>query len=68
MNLANPGWNSLPAVAGWLLPPGMAGAFALLFGPLQFPDRLRQLFYASQEWLPPWVGAEGIERRDSPQP
>src|ERR1019366_6589814 len=40
----------------------MAGAFALLLGPLQFPDRLRQLFQASQEWLPAGVGAEGIER------
>src|ERR1035438_4819519 len=40
-----------------------AGALALLLGPLQFPDRLRQLVYASQKWLPAWVGAEGIERR-----
>jgi hypothetical protein len=63
INLTDAGWNHDQPLQGWPLQPGKAGALALLLGPLQFPDRLCQLFYASQKWLPAWVGAEGIERR-----
>ncbi len=35
---------ALPAFKWWLLPHGLAGACALLLGPMQFSDRLRQRF------------------------
>jgi hypothetical protein len=46
-NLAGPSRNHRQPLQAWLLPPGMAEAFSLLPGPLQLPDGLRQLFYAS---------------------
>lgn len=37
-------WQHIQSFKWWLLPHGMAAACALLLGPLQFSDRLRQRF------------------------
>jgi uncharacterized membrane protein len=37
----DPVWNHYHAFRWWLLPHGLAGACAILLGPLQFSDRLR---------------------------
>src|SRR5712675_1597001 len=39
-----PVWQHYHPFRWWLLPHGMAGACALLLGPMQFSDRLRQRF------------------------
>jgi uncharacterized membrane protein len=39
-----PVWQHYQPFRWWLLPHGMAGACALLLGPMQFSDRLRQRF------------------------
>jgi uncharacterized membrane protein YozB (DUF420 family) len=39
-----PVWEHYHPFRWWLLPHGMAGACALLLGPMQFSDRLRQRF------------------------
>src|SRR5437016_5923129 len=39
-----PVWQHYQPFKWWLLPHGMAGACALLLGPMQFSDRLRQRF------------------------
>jgi uncharacterized membrane protein len=41
---ADPAWQHYHPFRWWLLPHGIAGACALLLGPLQFSDRLRQRF------------------------
>ncbi len=44
INRADPVWQHYKPFRWWLLPHGLAGACALLLGPLQFSDRLRQRF------------------------
>lgn len=44
VNAAHPIWNHYQPIKWWLLPHGLAGACALLLGPLQFSDRLRQKY------------------------
>ncbi len=44
INRADPVWNHYQPFKWWLLPHGLAGACALLLGPLQFSDRLRQRY------------------------
>lgn len=44
INRANPVWQHYHPFRWWLLPHGLAGACALLLGPMQFSDRLRQRF------------------------
>jgi uncharacterized membrane protein len=41
---ADPAWNHYQPFKWWLLPHGLSGACALLLGPMQFFDRLRQHF------------------------
>src|SRR5215472_18706001 len=41
---SNPVWNHYHPFRWWLLPHGLAGACALLLGPMQFSDRLRQRY------------------------
>ena len=41
---AHPAWNHYQPFKWWLLPHGLSGACALLLGPMQFIDRLRQRF------------------------
>ena len=40
----HPAWQHYHPFRWWLLPHGLAGACAILLGPLQFSDRLRQRF------------------------
>jgi uncharacterized membrane protein len=40
----HPAWNHYQVFKWWLLPHGLAGACALLLGPMQFSDRLRRQF------------------------
>src|SRR5512142_348896 len=40
----DPVWQHYQPFKWWLLPHGIAGACALLLGPMQFSDRLRQRF------------------------
>jgi len=40
----NPEWPHIQSFKWWLLPHGLMGACALLLGPMQFSDRLRQRF------------------------
>ena len=40
----HPMWQHYESFKWWLLPHGIAGACALLLGPMQFSDRLRQRF------------------------
>ncbi len=40
----DPIWRHYESFKWWLLPHGIAGACALLLGPMQFSDRLRQRF------------------------
>src|SRR5437763_6883861 len=40
----DPVWQHYHPFRWWLLPHGIAGACAILLGPLQFSDRLRQRF------------------------
>ena len=40
----DPVWQHYQPFKWWLLPHGMAGACAILLGPMQFSDRLRQRF------------------------
>ena len=44
INRGNPVWLHYQPFRWWLLPHGLAGACAILLGPLQFSDRLRQRF------------------------
>jgi uncharacterized membrane protein len=44
INRADPAWQHYQPFKWYLLPHGLAGACALLLGPLQFSDRLRQRF------------------------
>jgi uncharacterized membrane protein len=44
INRADPVWQHYKPFRWWLLPHGLAGACAILLGPLQFSDRLRQRF------------------------
>jgi uncharacterized membrane protein len=44
INRADPVWQHYQPFRWWLLPHGLAGACAILLGPLQFSDRLRQRF------------------------
>jgi uncharacterized membrane protein len=41
---SDPVWQHYQPFKWWLLPHGLAGACALLLGPMQFSDRLRQRF------------------------
>jgi len=43
----HPAWQHYGPFKWWLLPHGIFGAIVLLFGPLQFSDRLRQRFTKS---------------------
>lgn len=43
-NRAHPAWQHYHPFRWWLLPHGLAGACAILLGPMQFSDRLRQRF------------------------
>jgi uncharacterized membrane protein len=44
VNRADPVWQHYKPFRWWLLPHGLAGACAILLGPLQFSDRLRARF------------------------
>jgi len=44
LNRADPVWQHYEPFKWWLLPHGLAGACALLLGPMQFSDRLRQRY------------------------
>jgi uncharacterized membrane protein len=44
INWKDPVWNHYQLFKWWLLPHGLAGACALLLGPMQFSDRLRRRF------------------------
>jgi uncharacterized membrane protein len=44
INRAHPVWEHYHPFRWWLLPHGLAGACAILLGPLQFSDRLRQRY------------------------
>ena len=44
INAADPAWAHYQPFRWWLLPHGLAGACALLLGPMQFSDRLRQRY------------------------
>lgn len=44
VNTKDPMWQHYEPFKWWLLPHGIAGACALLLGPMQFSDRLRQRF------------------------
>jgi len=44
INPRDPEWPHIQPFKWWLLPHGLAGACALLLGPMQFSDRLRQRF------------------------
>ncbi|MBI3476087.1 MAG: DUF2306 domain-containing protein [Acidobacteria bacterium] len=44
INPNHPIWQHYQPFKWWLLPHGVAGACALLLGPMQFSDRLRQRF------------------------
>ncbi len=44
LNRADPVWQHYQPFKWWLLPHGLAGACALLLGPMQFSDRLRQRY------------------------
>lgn len=44
VNRADPVWTHYQPFKWWLLPHGLAGACALLLGPMQFSDRLRQRY------------------------
>src|SRR3954469_12419985 len=43
-NRASPEWAHIAPFQMWLLPHGMAAAFALLLGPFQFSERLRRKY------------------------
>ena len=40
----DPEWSHIHSFKWWLLPHGLMGACALLLGPMQFSERLRQRF------------------------
>jgi uncharacterized membrane protein len=44
VNLKDPVWHHFEPFKWWLLPHGLAGACALLLGPMQFSDRLRRRY------------------------
>lgn len=44
INRADPVWEHYQPIKWYLLPHGLAGACALLLGPMQFSDRLRQRY------------------------
>ena len=44
VNVSAPVWKHYEPFKWWLLPHGLAGACALLLGPMQFSDRLRQKY------------------------
>ena len=44
VNPADPVWHHYEGFKWWLLPHGIAGACALLLGPMQFSDHLRQRY------------------------
>lgn len=44
INRADPAWQHYEPFKWYLLPHGLAGACALLLGPMQFSDRLRQRY------------------------
>jgi len=44
INPGDPVWRHYQPFKWWLLPHGLAGACALLLGPMQFSDRLRQRY------------------------
>jgi len=44
IDLKDPEWPHIQSFRWWLLPHGLTGACALLLGPMQFSDRLRQRY------------------------
>jgi uncharacterized membrane protein len=44
INRADPEWAHIQTFRWWLLPHGLAGACAILLGPMQFSNRLRQRY------------------------
>jgi len=44
INAKDPEWKHIESFKWWLLPHGMAAACALILGPMQFSDRLRQRY------------------------
>ena len=55
----DPVWQHYEPFKWWLLPHGIAGACALLLGPMQFSDRLRQRFSATRCLYPILRGTNG---------
>jgi len=44
INMKDPEWVHISSFKWWLLPHGLAGACAILLGPMQFSERLRKRF------------------------
>jgi len=44
INASDPEWKHIESFKWWLLPHGLAAACALILGPMQFSDRLRQRY------------------------
>ena len=49
VNAKDPEWQHIAPFKLWLLPHGMAAAFALFLGPLQFSDRLRRKYITAHK-------------------
>jgi uncharacterized membrane protein len=59
VNRADPAWAHYEPFKWWLLPHGVAGACALLLGPMQFSDRLRQRYLRVHRTIG-WIYAVGV--------
>ncbi len=55
---SDPVWNHYQPFKWWLLPHGIAGSCALLLGPMQFSDRLRQRYLKLHRFVG-WVYVTG---------
>ena len=59
VNHSDPIWNHYEPFKWWLLPHGLAGCCALLLGPMQFSDRLRQR-YLKLHRVVGWIYVSGV--------
>jgi uncharacterized membrane protein len=58
INAADPVWAHYQPFRWWLLPHGLAGASALILGPMQFSDRLRRRYIKLHRFVG-WVYVSG---------
>ncbi len=56
-------WQHIQTFRWWLLPHGLAGACALLLGPMQFSERLRKRFTRLHHWRGIYLYRRNIHRR-----